>query len=140
MKKVLIVIIIVLVGVIVYMKIDNNRQTAVPVLDKETALNLVKSDLEFGDCLDKTDPNKQDYGTCSVEIKKSGGGGDTYPVVFPYEVIVIYDYIRDDSVGSQKIIIPVGYQNGTWVKDTRTVTWKCNINRGHQDFSTESCN
>ena len=54
-------------------------------------------------------------------------------------VTAIYGQLRDDSTGSQKKEAIATYQNPNWVLGQPTVTWACQPNRGHSDYSTVLC-
>ncbi|MFH1608589.1 MAG: hypothetical protein ABH951_01045 [Patescibacteria group bacterium] len=94
-----------------------------PILTQTQAENLVL--LNWGGCTLDT------CGSVVVTVQQNTEG--------QYVVTAIYKELRDDSIGSQKKEAIVLYQNGVWVLGQPTLTWACQLNRGHQDFSTVFC-
>ena len=55
-------------------------------------------------------------------------------------VQAIYNGLRDDSVYAQKKIAWAHYSNNAWEIGSEILEeYKCQPNRGHQDFSDELC-
>jgi hypothetical protein len=71
--------------------------------------------------------------TCgSVTVSVQNNGGQCH-------VTAIYGQLRDDSTSSQKKEATATYQNPNWVLGQPTVTWACQLNRGHSNYSTVPC-
>ena len=52
----------------------------------------------------------------------------------------IYDGLKDDSVKARRQTIPVYYENGKWkLGNESKVEYKCQLGRGHKNFSSELC-
>ncbi|OGZ01917.1 MAG: hypothetical protein A2946_02675 [Candidatus Liptonbacteria bacterium RIFCSPLOWO2_01_FULL_53_13] len=54
-------------------------------------------------------------------------------------VTALYKGLYDDSTAAERKVAVATYQNGQWMLGQPTVTWSCAMGRGHQDFSTASC-
>jgi hypothetical protein len=96
-------------------------------LTNNVALSLLKNDL-FAECRPERVVGK--YGSCSMNISKG---------VDKWVVVVTYDGLYDDSVKASRIQATVTYQNGQWLKGPVSKTQQCWPERGHQDFSAETC-
>lgn len=55
-----------------------------------------------------------------------------------YIVIMLFPQ-RDDSVKTIRKEAVATYQNGSWTLSSATTTQSCQLNRGHQEFTTEPC-
>ena len=93
-----------------------------PTLTEETARLLVIK--EWGSCAD------QDCSTVSVVVEQ---------IDKQWQITATYEGLRDDSLNSSRHTAPAYYQNQQWSIGEKVTTWKCQKNRGHQDFSTELC-
>lgn len=71
----------------------------------------------------------------SPTITYSPGGNGMYN-------IVVMRPLLDDSTSTYRYegVAMKGGVNGEWILTPYTLTWKCHVNRGHQDFSTVPCN
>ena len=52
---------------------------------------------------------------------------------------IFYDGYFDDSVKAGKIQSLFKLEEGEWVMVENEILYQCQLNRGHQDFSTEAC-
>ncbi|MFH1462742.1 MAG: hypothetical protein ABIG08_03565 [bacterium] len=99
---------------------EKQRET----LSRETALNLAKE--KWGDCISDICEEL----TVSVLDGKDG----------VWFVQAIYDGLKDDSVKAKKRINWAYYIEGSWQLEALVVDeQKCQLGRGHQDFSNEIC-
>ena len=95
-----------------------------PVLSQEAAQSLIEK--EWGGC----DLNECDELQVSVLDGEDG----------VWFVQAIYDGLRDDSVSVRKKIAHAHYANENWELGAVIINeYKCQPNRGHQDFSDELC-
>ena len=104
-----------------------NEGVKEPELTRETALSLLKKDLPY-ECLSKGIGEK--YGTCVVDISKTNN---------QWAVIVTYDKLADDSIKAERVKTVITNKDGKWVKGSISKDQRCQLNRGHQDFSTALC-
>ncbi len=56
-----------------------------------------------------------------------------------YMVAAVYNGLYDDSARANQKEAVATYTNGVWVLGTPSVTWACQLNRGHSNFSTVAC-
>ncbi len=100
----------------------------VMMLTNEMALELVKE--KGGDCAEE-----RECSSITAEVMEYEGG--------VYKVIATYEGLRDDSVTSRRVIMPVSLVgDDAWVlsdPEEGGITWRCAEGRGHADFSTEPC-
>ena len=100
------------------------QATKQPVLSQEIAESLVKQ--AWGGCTEDM----------CIELKVSILNEED-GVWF---VQAIYDGVRDDSVRAVRKIVKVYYIDNSWKLGTiMTDDFKCQPNRGHQDFNSELC-
>ena len=110
-------------------KTNNDRPTSLlPELNKEIVLTVLKDVLLDGNCSSTRIEGK--YASCSVDIQKTDDG---------WTVTIVYDGLYDDSVEAIRLQANIIYKNGQWLDRYLQETQKCQLNRGHQDFSSESC-
>lgn len=57
-----------------------------------------------------------------------------------YEIILIQENIKDDSIAEMRIIMVANNDNNQWTVLDIQRTWKCQKRRGHSKFSTQPCN
>lgn len=58
-----------------------------------------------------------------------------------YEIILIHNYIPDDSLLAEKTIMTAKKnKNGSWLVLQIKKNWKCHDGRGHSNWGTEICN
>jgi len=102
----------------------NCEFTACPalILTQEQARELVIN--KWGGCA----PDQ--CSTVIVEVKQLSNN---------WQVIATYDGLRDDSTRANRFTAEAIYSNGSWQLGNFTNTWSCQLNRGHQNFSTELC-
>jgi hypothetical protein len=94
------------------------------VLSQEIARNLIIE--KWGDCTKDI---------CSNLIVNILDGKDGV-----WFVEAIYDGMKDDSIKSKKKIAWAHYMNNNWTLGLTILTQqKCQLNRGHQDFSDKLC-
>lgn len=108
------------------LEIENNELKEIdrPILSQETAQNLVEQ--KWGAC------TLNDCEELQVSVLDGKDG--------VWFVEAIYDGLRDDSVRVRKKIAWVHYVNDAWeLGATALDEYKCQPNRGHQDFSDELC-
>jgi len=94
-----------------------------PVLSQEIAESLVKQ--TWGECTEDMCSELK----ISILEKKDG----------VWFVQAIYDGVRDDSVRAVRKIAEVYCADNAWKLGTTTDDFKCQPNRGHQDFNSELC-
>ena len=114
------------VGKTKILEIENDELKEIdrPVLSQETAASLIKE--SWGDCA----PDICEELTINRLDGKDG----------IWFVEAIYDGLRDDSVRVRKKIVWVHYTDNNWeLGETVLDEYKCQPNRGHQDFSNELC-
>jgi len=103
---------------------DELKEIDKPILLQETADSLIKE--AWGGCT----PDVCEELTINRLDGKDG----------VWFIEAIYDGLRDDSVRVRKKIAWVHYINDTWELGTIILDeYKCQPNRGHQDFSSELC-
>lgn len=56
-----------------------------------------------------------------------------------YEITLIQENIKDDSIAGMKIIMVANNENNQWTVLNIQRTWKCWKGRGHTKFSSEPC-
>ncbi|MBI2482071.1 MAG: hypothetical protein HYV76_00665 [Candidatus Vogelbacteria bacterium] len=96
--------------------------SATPTFTQEQARTLVLRN--WGGCTPDT------CGSVTVSVQNNNG---------QYAVTAIYEGMRDDSVSAQKKVASAYYNNNVWTLGNATVTQRCQLNRGHQDFSSVPC-
>ena len=57
-----------------------------------------------------------------------------------YEIILIQENIKDDSIAGMRIIMIANNYNNQWTVLDIQRTWKCQKRRGHTKFSSKPCN
>ena len=57
-----------------------------------------------------------------------------------YEIILIQENIKDDSIAEMRIIMVANNDNNQWTVLDIQRTWKCQKRRGHSKFSSKPCN
>ena len=57
-----------------------------------------------------------------------------------YEITLVQDNIKDDSIAGMKVIMVAKSNNNEWTVLDIQRTWKCQKGRGHTNFSSEMCN
>lgn len=57
-----------------------------------------------------------------------------------YEIILIQENIKDDSIAEMRIIMVANNDNNQWTVLEIQRTWKCQKRRGHSKFSSKPCN
>ncbi len=101
-----------------------NQNAKPPVLSQEIAEGLVKQ--AWGECTEDMCSELK----ISILDEKDG----------VWFVQAIYDGVRDDSVRAVRKITEVYYADNTWKLGTIIADdFKCQPNRGHQDFNSELC-
>lgn len=106
--------------------VENNelKEISRPILSQETAHNLIIQ--TWGDCTEDICEELK----ISVLDGKDG----------VWFVQAIYEGLRDDSVRVRKKIAQAHYADESWELGAVIVDeYKCQPNRGHQDFSDELC-
>jgi len=101
-----------------------NQTIKPPVLSQEVAESLMKQ--TWGECTEDMCSEL----TISILEEKDN----------VWFVQAIYDGVKDDSVRAVRIISEVYYADNAWkLGTTITNDFKCQPNRGHQDFNSELC-
>lgn len=93
-----------------------------PSLNQEQARSLVLQ--TWGGCTPDT------CSSVTVTVQNSNG---------QYIVTAIYEGLRDDSTSAQKKVAVASYSNNVWTLGEATITQRCQLGRGHQDFSSTPC-
>ncbi len=103
-----------------------------PYLTTDMALSLLqeKELLFFTGCALEGEP--YNYQSCIIEIEFTQEKNQ-------WIATIIYDGLFDDSVRATKIRAIIAHQDNQWVVEGSSTTQKCQLGRGHQDFSTELC-
>ncbi|MBI1974345.1 MAG: hypothetical protein HYS51_00590 [Candidatus Zambryskibacteria bacterium] len=97
-------------------------------LTKEVVMQLLKDKLWNSECSSERVVGK--YASCKIEINK---------VSSDWIVTITYDGLYDDSVKASRYKTAITYQDGQWLEGNVSRTQQCWPDRGHQDFSSESC-
>ncbi len=117
----LLIIFILILGIGIGFYYNKSKQ---PVLSQEIAESLVKQ--TWGGCTEDM------CGELKVSILDEKDG--------VWFVQAIYDSVRDDSVRAVRKIAEVYYADNAWkVGTVITDDFRCQPNRGHQDFGPELC-
>lgn len=97
-------------------------------LTRENALYLLKKGLFIKTC--SSEKVWGYYSSCTIDISRENN---------QWIVIVTHNGLFDDSVNAERRRAIITYKDGQWVVEEVFLTWKCQLGRGHQYFSTKPC-
>lgn len=121
----------VLIGLITFVGVGYFYRTInspAAILTEDVALNLLQNNLLGGECIQGG--VEYWYSSCTINMAEINN---------KWEVVIIYDGLKDDSIQSEKIQSSIVYQNGEWFLGQVFESRKCRPGRGHQDFMDANC-
>lgn len=137
---ILLVIIVILLSLVSYLVFIN--RPSVPNINSEpNTQTVINAPVQNAQILSSTEASTlvvNTWGGCTpdscsrVVVTTEQINNQTY-------VTAIYEGLRDDSVSAQRKTALATYENGKWSLGTPLITYRCQVNRGHQDFTAELC-
>lgn len=118
---VLIIIIVVLLGIVGYLTVGKTDKSSTVLTPAEARALVIET---WGDCT----PDMCSKVVVSTEQKNN-----------QWYVTATYEGLKDDSTSAMRKVALATYGNNKWSLGQPTESHRCHTNRGHQDFTTESC-
>lgn len=108
-------------------EVDSFNQYADDAADPSFELSALGTALEF------LGLENRHAGTTSVVLTQPPEGGNEAGAT------ATLDGLLDDSVRAERYVLVLDRQNDAWRLRSARWTQRCQLNRGHQDFSAELC-